>query len=97
MIDPLEESAAPEHESRPHGSNPSDFGAAVANLSPGRISIPEIAKRLHVGRIAVYAMLEQGLLPGVRLGRRWIVTRHAFEQWERTCGTGFQWQAGGNV
>jgi hypothetical protein len=31
-------------------------------------------------------MLEQGLLPGVRLGRRWIVTRHAYELWERTCG-----------
>jgi hypothetical protein len=31
-------------------------------------------------------MLEQGLLPGIRLGRRWIVTRHSYEQWERTCG-----------
>jgi hypothetical protein len=31
-------------------------------------------------------MLEQGILPGIRLGRRWIITRHAYEQWERTCG-----------
>ena len=53
-----------------------------------RMSIPEIARRLALGRLAVYAMLEQGLLPGIRLGRRWIVTRHAYEQWERTCGTG---------
>src|ERR1035441_9504989 len=52
-----------------------------------RISIPEIARRLDIGRLAVYAMLEQGLLPGIRLGRRWIVTRHAYEEWERTCGT----------
>ena len=51
-----------------------------------RISIPEIARRLDIGRLAVYSMLEQGLLPGIRLGRRWIVTRHAYEQWERTCG-----------
>ncbi len=50
------------------------------------MSIPEIAERLSVGRIAVYAMLEQGIIPAVRLGRRWIVTRHAFENWERTCG-----------
>jgi hypothetical protein len=35
----------------------------------------------------VYGMLEQGILPGIRLGRRWIITRHAYEQWERTCGT----------
>ena len=51
-----------------------------------RMTIPEIASRLDIGRLAVYAMLEQGLLPGIRLGRRWIVTRHAFESWERTCG-----------
>jgi excisionase family DNA binding protein len=50
------------------------------------MSIPEIAKRLSVGRIAVYTMLEQGIIPAIRLGRRWIVTRHAFENWERTCG-----------
>jgi len=48
------------------------------------MSIPEIASRLSVGRIAVYTMLEQGIIPAIRLGRRWIVTRHAFENWERT-------------
>ena len=52
-----------------------------------RMSIPEIANRLSVGRIAVYTMLERGIIPAIRLGRRWIVTRHAFENWERTCGT----------
>ena len=57
-----------------------------------RISIPEIAVRLSIGRLAVYTMLEQGIIPAIRLGRRWIVTRHAFENWERTCGmpTGLQ-------
>ena len=53
-----------------------------------RMLIPEIANRLSVGRLAVYTMLEQGIIPAVRLGRRWIVTRHAFENWERTCGMG---------
>jgi excisionase family DNA binding protein len=52
-----------------------------------RMTIPEIASRLDIGRLAVYAMLEQGLLPGIRVGRRWIVTRAAFEDWEKTCGT----------
>jgi excisionase family DNA binding protein len=58
----------------------------------GRMSIPEIANRLSVGRLAVYTMLERGIIPAVRLGRRWIVTRHAFDNWERTCGvpTGLQ-------
>ncbi len=52
----------------------------------GRISAPEIARRLDIGRLAVYSMLEQGIIPGIRLGRRSIITRHAYEQWERTCG-----------
>jgi excisionase family DNA binding protein len=51
-----------------------------------RIAIPEIARRLDIGRLTVYALLEKRIIPGVRLGRRWIVTRHAFEHWERTCG-----------
>lgn len=77
-----------------------DFGqgSSMTARRGGRISATEIAKRLSIGRLAVYEMLEQGIVPGVRLGRRWIVTRHAYEQWERTCGTtGFQGQVGGNV
>jgi excisionase family DNA binding protein len=56
------------------------------------MTVEEIARRLDIGRLAVYTMLEQGLLPGIRLGRRWIVTRYAFENWESTCGiaTGLQ-------
>ena len=46
----------------------------------------EIARRLNIGRRAVYAMLEQGILPGIRLGQRWLITRHAYELWEQTCG-----------
>ena len=52
----------------------------------GRITIPEIAERLRVGRLTVYAMLERGIIPGIRIGRRWIVTRYAYEEWERICG-----------
>ena len=51
-----------------------------------RLSVPEIARRLEIGRLAVYAMLEQGIIPGIRLSRRWIITRHAYLIWERTCG-----------
>ena len=52
-----------------------------------RTTVPEIAKRLGIGRLKVYRMLEQQILPGIRVGRRWIITRHAYEHWERTCGT----------
>jgi excisionase family DNA binding protein len=51
-----------------------------------RITVEEVARRLSVGRRAVYAMLSQGILPGIRLNQRWLITRYAYEQWERTCG-----------
>ena len=51
-----------------------------------RICVPEIAARLNIGRGSVYEMLEQGIIPAIRVGRRWIITRHAYEEWERTCG-----------
>jgi excisionase family DNA binding protein len=65
---------------------------ALATSLSTRITVPEIARRLEIGRLAVYAMLEQGIVPGIRFGRRWIITRHAYEQWERNCGmpTGLQ-------
>ena len=57
-----------------------------ADLPRIRISAVEIAHRLNIGRQSVYSLLERGIIPGVRLGRRWIITRHAYEQWERSCG-----------
>jgi excisionase family DNA binding protein len=63
--------------------------SALGSLSPPtRIKVAEIARRLDIGRLAVYEMLGKGIIPAIRLGRRWIITRHAYEHWERTCGTG---------
>jgi excisionase family DNA binding protein len=58
----------------------------MKTISGNRIAIPEIAERLAIGRVAVYQLLERKAIPAIRLGRRWIVTRYAYEQWERTCG-----------
>jgi excisionase family DNA binding protein len=52
----------------------------------GRITVGEVSRRLNLGRLSIYKMLNDGSLPGIRLGRRWIITRHAFEAWERACG-----------
>jgi excisionase family DNA binding protein len=50
------------------------------------MTVEEIARRHNIGRRAVYVMLEQGILPGIRLGHCWLITRHAYELWETTCG-----------
>jgi excisionase family DNA binding protein len=65
---------------------PQSSAEGLTESPSSRISVPEIARRLNIGRLAVYSMLEQGIIPGVRLGRRWIITRHAYLAWERTCG-----------
>ena len=62
------------------------LGDSTPEPRGNRISVEEIARRLSIGRLAVYSMLEQGIMPGIRLGRRWIITRHAYDHWERSCG-----------
>lgn len=59
---------------------------SVEGSARGRISVPEISKRLAIGRKAVYLMLETGIIPAIRLGKRWIVTWYAYQEWERRCG-----------
>jgi excisionase family DNA binding protein len=63
----------------------------------GRISVNEIAKRLSIGRAAVYKMLEHHIVPGIRLGKRWLVTRNAYEAWERRCGQENTFSMDGNA
>ena len=58
----------------------------TAHRESSRITVPEIAHRLNIGRQAVYAMLKEGIIPALRINRRWLITRHAYEQWEHTCG-----------
>jgi excisionase family DNA binding protein len=70
----------------PRDSDFADPIDALQEQTGNRMSASEIARRLTIGRLAVYALLEQGIIPGIRLGRRWIITRHAYEHWERTCG-----------
>ena len=66
---------------------PPDGNEVRTTVNPrARMKVEEIARRLDIGRLAVYTMLEEGIIPAVRLRRRWIVTRYAFENWERTCG-----------
>jgi excisionase family DNA binding protein len=54
--------------------------------SGARITVAEIAERLSIGRLAAYQLLEKRVIPAIRLGRRWIITWHAYLHWEQTCG-----------
>jgi excisionase family DNA binding protein len=51
-----------------------------------RILVPEICHRLQLSERAVYALLEAHVIPALRLRKRWIIGRHAYEEWERDMG-----------
>jgi excisionase family DNA binding protein len=63
------------------------FESAGLNANLGaRMTIAQIARRLGKSRRAIYEMLASGVIPGIRHGHRWIVTRYAYERWEQSCG-----------
>jgi excisionase family DNA binding protein len=50
------------------------------------ITIPEISERLGICEETVYDMLRDRKIPNIRYGRRFIVSRTAYERWEATIG-----------
>lgn len=50
------------------------------------IKVPEIAARLGVCEPTVRDLLRRQIIPNVRYGRIWIVSRTAFERWEQAIG-----------
>lgn len=51
------------------------------------ITIPEIAERLDVCEETVYDLCKRHIIPSIRPGRRFIISRTAYEKWEATIGT----------
>jgi excisionase family DNA binding protein len=50
------------------------------------ITVPEISERLGICEDLIYGLLRSKAIPNIRYGRKYIVSRAAFEHWERTIG-----------
>jgi len=50
------------------------------------IGVSEISERLGICEDTVYAMLKDGAIPNIRYGRRFIISRAAYERWESAIG-----------
>ena len=50
------------------------------------ITVREIAERLGICEETVYDMLRSRTIPNLRYGRRFIISRVAYEKWEATIG-----------
>jgi excisionase family DNA binding protein len=53
---------------------------AIRKNIPTVLTVVEVAKILRIGRISAYQAIERGDLPSIRIGRRILIPRTAFEQ-----------------
>lgn len=57
-----------------------EHGATVGSRSRAVLTVEEAAIRVGVGRTLAYQLVRSGQLPGVRLGRRWVIPVVALER-----------------
>jgi len=50
-------------------------------MNPLLLSVREAAHLLGIGRDSAYALIREGRLPALRIGRRILVPRAALERW----------------
>ena len=50
------------------------------------ITVPEISERIGICEETIYGMLRSRVIPNIRYGRRFIISRNAFERWEASIG-----------
>lgn len=51
------------------------------------ITVNEISRDLGVGKIKVYSLLKQGIIPALCVNRRWMVSRTQYMEWSRNFGS----------
>lgn len=50
------------------------------------MTVLEVCKEVGRSRPFVTKLLNKKVIPNVKVGRSYIITRHAFAEWQRTCG-----------
>lgn len=48
---------------------------------PLTYKVDEVAKMLRIGRKQAYQAVERGDIPSLKIGRRWVISRTAFQKW----------------
>ena len=47
------------------------------------LTVDELSEYLHVHRTTIYRLLNEGKLPGFRVGSDWRFNREEIERWQR--------------
>ena len=50
-------------------------------------SVDELAKEIGISRQAAYLALRRGVIPSIRIGKRFVLPRTAIAEWLRTAGS----------
>ena len=45
------------------------------------LSVRDVAQRLEIGLASAYAIIKDGTIPSIKIGRKYIVPRVRFERW----------------
>lgn len=62
--------------------------AARKDTGSEAISVEQLADRLGIGRNQAYDAVRSGLIPALRIGRRWVIPRASFERLLATTPAG---------
>jgi excisionase family DNA binding protein len=49
-------------------------------LASDMVTVDDVAARLGIGRNQAYEAVQQGKIPALRFGRRWLIPRAAFDR-----------------
>lgn len=51
-------------------------------------SVIEVSRLLKLSRGGTYELVRQGVIPAVRLGKRWVIPKQRFHAWLDSCTEG---------
>lgn len=55
--------------------------ALETDVTTPLLTVPEVAQRLHISVSQTYSLLQQGTIPGFRIGKAWRIDRGVFAAW----------------
>jgi excisionase family DNA binding protein len=61
---------------------------ALAEAEPAVYQVMDVARLLGISKNHAYLMLNSGTIPAIRLGRRLVIPRAAFDAWLASAGAG---------
>jgi excisionase family DNA binding protein len=67
-------------------SKPKRGDCGIQRVRTTYTSVDELAKEIGISRQAAYSALHRGVIPHIRIGKRFILPRSAITEWLRTAG-----------